>query len=362
MPFLQSLAERWPIPSVRDLEASHFETQSGPYPEFEHFGEKPAPAEEQGEEAQPSKLEQRAASSISWLSRTFARSQATINHKREALLSSSRESSSGRSSTDDVESQVSTDASTLLENEDEAKVVVKKSSSRVDARLISDAIIGLSDGLTVPFALTAGLSALGNTQVVIFAGLAELTAGAISMGLGGYLGAKSEEESYKATLTETRHLVSTSSTNAATSIKEVFEPYDLPQNLSEGLTFHLAKSPHLTQFLMHFQHSQPEQAASRAITCAMTIACGYFLGGFIPLLPYFLVGKDEVMLALWCSLGVMAVSLFVFGYGKTCFVYGWHGSRNVWEGTKGGLQMIIVGGLAAGCAMGLVRLFHGLGE
>ena len=68
----------------------------------------------------------------------------------------------------------------------------KKGGFRIDARVISDATIGLSDGLTVPFALTAGLSALGNTKVVIFGGLAELIAGAISMGLGGYLGAKSE--------------------------------------------------------------------------------------------------------------------------------------------------------------------------
>jgi hypothetical protein len=69
----------------------------------------------------------------------------------------------------------------------------QESGFRIDARVISDAIIGLSDGLTVPFALTAGLSALGNKNVVIYGGLAELTAGAISMGLGGYLGAKSEE-------------------------------------------------------------------------------------------------------------------------------------------------------------------------
>lgn len=79
-----------------------------------------------------------------------------------------------------MESQASTNAGTLLEAE-----VGQKKSSRIDARVVSDAIIGLSDGLTVPFALTAGLSALGDTKVVIFAGLAELIAGAISMGLGG---------------------------------------------------------------------------------------------------------------------------------------------------------------------------------
>lgn len=171
---------------------------------------------------------------------------------------------------------------------------------------------------------------------------------------------RQSRESYKATLNDTKHLVNTSSADAATSIRDVFEPYDLPTHLTDDLTFHLAKSPNIVQFLMHFQHAQPEQAASRAITCAFTIAVGYFLGGFLPLLPYFFVGQEEVMQALWWSLGVMAVSLFAFGYGKTCFVCGWKGSQNVWEGTKGGLQMTIVGGIAAGSAMGLVRFFNQL--
>lgn len=91
----------------------------------------------------------------------------------------------------DLESHgsISSHTSTLLD----PTQVEPKRKFQVDARVISDAIIGLSDGLTVPFALTAGLSALGDTKVVIYGGLAELTAGAISMGLGGYLGAKSEE-------------------------------------------------------------------------------------------------------------------------------------------------------------------------
>lgn len=89
----------------------------------------------------------------------------------------SSNSGSDSSSETDIESQTSPCA---------------KKAFKIDARIISDATIGLSDGLTVPFALTAGLSALGNTQVVIYGGLAELIAGAISMGLGGYLGAQSE--------------------------------------------------------------------------------------------------------------------------------------------------------------------------
>jgi vacuolar iron transporter family protein len=121
--------------------------------------------------------------------RFFARSPASIYEKRASLLNSnSQEDLSRPRKSADIESQTSTDASTLLEPARE-----DQKPARNSARFISDPIIGLSDGMTVPFALTAGLSAIGNTRVVIFAGMAELTAGAISMGLGGYLGAKSEE-------------------------------------------------------------------------------------------------------------------------------------------------------------------------
>lgn len=125
-----------------------------------------------------------------WIANLFARNPKAINEKRESLLPKSRSTSRSPSTVRrslDIESQHS-DSSTLNELDRE-----KKPTGKIDPRTVSDAIIGLSDGLTVPFALTAGLSALGNTKVVIFAGLAELTAGAISMGLGGYLAAKSEE-------------------------------------------------------------------------------------------------------------------------------------------------------------------------
>lgn len=306
--------------------------------------------------------------SLTWIKSLFTRATELSEKAMPVSHKYSRTSS-------DLESLASgSDEGTLLED-DRIEEQREKRRPAVDARIVSDAIIGLSDGLTVPFALTAGLSALGDTRVVIFGGTAELIAGAISMGLGGYLGAKSEEcvsddaacrncmltllrQSYRATLSTTEDEVARTPSAAATSISEVFAPFELPQNLTDDLAFHLAKSPHLTQFLMNFQHNLPEPAGSRAITCALTIAAGYFLGGFIPLIPYFLVPRTEVLLALYISLGVMALCLFIFGYVKTCFVSGWKGSRNIMDGTKGGLQMVVVGGLAAGCAMGLVRLFH----
>lgn len=364
MTIFNKLAGQWPLPLTRDLEAANYLEASGPYLEFDSLNEKPFDV------VSPRALSPKG---TSWTQRLFSRTPAAINERRRELLAGRDSNSSGSRTSVDLESHASTDASTLL---DEIEPREKRPSSKFDARFISDLVIGLADGLTVPFALTAGLSAMGTTRIVILAGLAELMAGVISMGLGGYLGARSEEcvwiarsiycnhvnknyrDSYRQTFVETREMVSTSTTDIADTVRSVFDPYNLPTNLVDDLTFHLTKSPNLAQFLMQFHHNLPEQEASRAITCALTIALGYFLGGFMPLLPYFFVVKEEVMLALWWSLGVMAVSLFAFGYGKTCFVSGWRGGENVWKGTKGGMQMMLVGGVAAGCAMGFVRLFN----
>jgi len=240
-------------------------------------------------------------------------------------------------------------------------ILEKRKSKLVDPRVISDAIIGLSDGMTVPFALTAGLSTLGNTRIVVFGGLAELIAGAISMGLGGYLGAKSEEESYQATLEETCKQTSESSDTQAV-ISDIFSPYELPPPILKDLTAHLSKSPKLPSFLMNFHHTLPEPSGSRAITCAFTIAFGYFAGGFVPLMPYFFVGPHDAFYALRWSIATMAVALFLFGYGKTCFLIGWKDPSNIRRGLIGGVQMVLIGGVAAGAAMGLVKAFQLLGS
>jgi VIT1/CCC1 family predicted Fe2+/Mn2+ transporter len=141
-------------------------------------------------------------------------------------------------------------------------------------------------------------------------------------------------------------------------IVEVFEPYSLPKHALEDLTRNLADSPRLVDFVMHFQHCTEEPASSRAVTSAITIALGYFLGGLLPLVPYFCVGRDQVYEGLYISIGVMVIALFVFGYGKTCVVTGWEGGRNIRAGCYGGIEMVLVGSAAAGAAMGLVRLFN----
>lgn len=124
----------------------------------------------------------------------------------------------------------------------------------------------------------------------------------------------------------------------------------------------MAKSPQLTDFLLRFQHAVAEPPANRACTCALTIAVSYFAGGFLPMLPYFFVGKGDIGRALWASVGVMAVVLGVFGYVKTCFESGWRGARAVRRGLVGGTTMVVVGGVAAGSAMALVRAFQAFAD
>jgi VIT1/CCC1 family predicted Fe2+/Mn2+ transporter len=164
--------------------------------------------------------------------------------------------------------------------------------------------------------------------------------------------------SYKAQREETQQLIATNPQTVISDITEVFEPYNVPKHILADLTNHLAESPRLVDFVMQFQHCAEEPAASRAFTSAVTIALGYFLGGLLPLIPYFCVGTNQVYEGLYISIGVMVVALFVFGYVKTCVVIGWEGGRCIRQGCFGGVQMVIVGSAAAGAAMGLVKLFN----
>lgn len=164
-------------------------------------------------------------------------------------------------------------------------------------------------------------------------------------------------ESYYATLKETKEKVISDPITTVETISEILAPYEIPSELVSALTNHLSSSPMLPSFLMNFHHTLPEPSDSRALICALTIAFGYFIGGFVPLVPYFFVGPHDAFLALRWSIATMVVALFVFGYGKTCFVSGWKGSKNCRRGLIGGLQMVLVGGVAAGSAMGLVKGF-----
>lgn len=168
----------------------------------------------------------------------------------------------------------------------------------------------------------------------------------------------SRSASYRAQRDEAQRLIATDPQTVMADITEVFEPYRLPKRTLDDLTTHLSNSPRLIDFVMQFQHCTEQPASSRAVTSAITIAVGYFLGGLLPLVPYFCVGREQVYEGLYISIGVMVVALFVFGYVKTCVVVGWDGGRNIRSGCFGGIQMVVVGSAAAGAAMGLVRLFN----
>ncbi|KAF1989129.1 DUF125-domain-containing protein [Aulographum hederae CBS 113979] len=264
---------------------------------------------------------------------------------------------------DEAESHISTSSSITARSDSGSTT----STHKFDSRLLSDAIIGLSDGLTVPFALTAGLSALGDTKVVVLGGLAELIAGGISMGLGGWLGARCEEESYTSLRRSTHSDLLNDPASLTSTIADVLSPYAIPESLTTDLTAHIQKLSSQSQldFIMQFAHALPpggdgeDSPPSRAWTCAITISSGYFLGGFVPLLPYFFA--SSVSQGLRWSICIMALALFIFGWVKTGVSSGWRGRQNIGKCLTGAIEMVVIGGLAAGAAMGVVWGFQRIG-
>ncbi|KAK9386338.1 VIT family-domain-containing protein [Lipomyces mesembrius] len=218
-------------------------------------------------------------------------------------------------------------------------------------RVISDAVIGLSDGLTVPFALTAGLSSLGDTRVVITGGIAELVSGAISMGLGGYLGAKSESDCYKSQLERERELIQTNRSSSEEAVMEAMSEYGLAPSTVSSILGDLEKSPEeMVNFIMKFGRGMEEPPIGREFISAATIGSAYFLGGFVPLFPYLFVHTVQAGLVL--SSIIMVITLFIFGITKTIFT----GNNDKLQAVWGGVQMVLTGAVAAGAAFAMVRL------
>jgi len=252
--------------------------------------------------------------------------------------------------------------------QDESFPEKKSTAGVIDPRVLSDLTIGLSDGLTVPFALTAGLSAFNDTKVVLYGGIAELIAGSISMGLGGWLAGRGEAEFYENTLTATKTLISTHPASIPPLLHSIFSPYNLPPHSLSPIVQSLSKSPQLAAFIMQFHHKLPLPSDRTPLSSALTIAAGYFFGGFIPLLPYFFVSRGRVLLGLAWSVGVMAASLFAFGVGKTVLVEasgeeaetqgegGGREKRGWGKAVRGGVEMVVVGGVAAAAAMGIMQV------
>ena len=169
----------------------------------------------------------------------------------------------------------------------------------------------------------------------------------------------SPRESYNAVVSNTRRLIRSSPCKTNSMVTASFKPYGFPARYLSEMSAILHESPeNLLDFLMRYHHQMPEPETSRPFVSAATIALGYFLGGFVPLLPYICVPRDQVLTGLWISIGVMVVALFIFGWVKTAVVSGWRGRQNVLQSLKGAVQMVIVGSVAAGAAVGLVRAIN----
>jgi len=219
---------------------------------------------------------------------------------------------------------------------------------------VRDIVIGLSDGLTVPFALAAGLSgAVASSHIVVLAGLAEIAAGSIAMGLGGYLAAKGDSEHYASEkIREEREIVERTH-DEEEEIYEIFEQYQVDRASAAPVLAALKRNPAAwVDFMMRFELGLEEPAANRALRSALTIAVSYIVGGLIPLLPYMLVPNmpEANFTALKLSVGITLLALAVFGALKGKLVgTGW---------LRSALQTITIGGVAAAAAYALARLLN----
>lgn len=217
--------------------------------------------------------------------------------------------------------------------------------------IIRDVIIGFSDGLTVPFALTAGLSSLGNTRLVIMGGLAELFSGMISMGLGAYLAAASERQHWEAEHARESWEVDHCPTMERAEIYDILADYGISKEASDMVVRDLCKRENKgdwVRFMMDFELRLSEPDVGRAWVSALTMGLSYFVGGLIPMIPYFFVA--DAMMGLGISCAITVVVLLVFGYLKS-----WVTIRTKKAGLWGAVETLIIGALAAGTSYAIVR-------
>ena len=213
---------------------------------------------------------------------------------------------------------------------------------------VRDVVIGMSDGLTVPFALAAGLTgtASATSKLVVIAGLAEIAAGSIAMGLGGYLAARTDRDHYESErqreIRETVELPEKETEEVA----DVFRGYGMSeQDLQPVVKAICADQKRWVDFMMRFELGFEEPDPRRARNSAATIALSYILGGLVPLSSYMVA--NDLQVALRFSVAVTLVALFVFGYVK--------GQLTGIAPLRGGLQTVLIGGLASAAAFGLAR-------
>ncbi|MBZ0200036.1 MAG: VIT1/CCC1 transporter family protein [Ignavibacteriaceae bacterium] len=212
---------------------------------------------------------------------------------------------------------------------------------------VRDVVIGMADGLTVPFALAAGLTgAVATSSIVITAGFAEIAAGSIAMGLGGYLAAKSDYEHYFSEKRREEMEVIELPDEEKKEVSEVFKGYGLSDDEIKPILDKFEKNPKSwVDFMMKYELGLEEPDTKRGLKSALTIAISYIFGGLIPLSPYFFV--DDVHNGLRISAFFTMAALLVFGYVKGKFT----GANPI----KSGIQTVVIGGIAASVAFLLAK-------
>jgi len=216
------------------------------------------------------------------------------------------------------------------------------------SEFITDMVIGMSDGLTVPFALAAGLSgAVHENGIVITAGIAEIVAGCIAMGLGGYLSGKTEQEHYESELKREYFEVDNYHQKEIDEVKEIFADYGIDEAGQTLLANQLSKDKKKwVDFMMKFELGLEEPHPKRARNSALTIGTAYFVGGLLPLSAYFFTETPKEGLVV--SAIITTLCLFVFGYFKSKVT----GQPPI----KGALKVTLIGLVAAAAAFGIAKL------
>ena len=214
--------------------------------------------------------------------------------------------------------------------------------------LLRDIVIGMSDGLTVPFALAAGLSgAVVSSSIVIIAGIAEIAAGSIAMGLGGYLAGKTEQDHYNSELKREYDEVDRVPEMEKQEVKDFFKGIGLSENIQQQAAEEIAKDKkQWVEFMMKYELGLDEPDPRRATKSALNIGLSYIAGGIIPLSPYFFINNSTQ--ALKISVIATLICLFVFGYFKS--------KMTGVSPLTGALKVMLIGALAAAAAFGIAKL------
>jgi len=216
---------------------------------------------------------------------------------------------------------------------------------------LRDIVIGMSDGLTVPFALAAGLSgAVDSSSIIVIAGIAEVAAGSIAMGLGGYLAGKTEQDHYNSEEKREYHEVENLREREIEETKEFFAKIGLSKELQDNATDEISRDKkQWVDFMMKYELGLEKPDPKRATKSALNIGLSYIVGGLVPLSPYFFVTSP--LEGLKISAIVTLICLFVFGYFKSKMT-----GINPWWGA---LRVMLIGAVAASAAFGVAKLFGG---